>query len=110
MKRLYPCYGVYANGGNRLVLMVIIKYTRIFFLCFIFSDSFLILFILILEISETNGTVRIDYLEEGIMYPHGVDIDGKLMFIIRCKLHFKASKDSEECKKCAVYWFERMER
>ncbi|KAE9545090.1 hypothetical protein AGLY_000633 [Aphis glycines] len=62
------------------------------------------------EISESNGTVRIDYLEEGIMFPHGVDKDGKLMFIIRCKLHFKASKDSEECKKCAVYWFERMER
>jgi len=75
-----------------------------------FSDLFLILFILILEMSESNGTVRIDYLEEGIMYPHGMDIDGKLMFIIRCKLHFKASKDSEECKKCAVYWFERMER
>lgn len=44
------------------------------------------------------------------MFPHGVDKDGKLMFIIKCKLHFKYLKDSEECKKCAVYWFERMER
>lgn len=44
------------------------------------------------------------------MFPHGFDKDGKLMFIIRCKLHFKNSKDPEECKKCAVYWFERMER
>lgn len=64
----------------------------------------------ILEISESNGTVRIDYLEEGIMFPFGVDNDGKLMFVIKCKLHFKSSKDPEECKKCAVYWFERMER
>jgi len=44
------------------------------------------------------------------MFPHGFDVDGKLIFIIRCKLHFKSSKDPEECKKCAVYWFERMER
>lgn len=44
------------------------------------------------------------------MFPYGIDNDGKLMFIIRCKLHFKHSKDPEECKKCAVYWFERMER
>lgn len=64
----------------------------------------------ILEINEFNGTVKIDYLEEGIMFPHGFDNDGKLMFIIRCKLHYKSSKDLEECKKCAVYWFERMER
>ncbi|XP_050520494.1 motile sperm domain-containing protein 2-like [Daktulosphaira vitifoliae] len=62
------------------------------------------------ELSESNGSVRIDYLEEGIMYPHGQDKDGKLLFIIRCKLHYKNSKDFEECKKCAVYWFERMER
>lgn len=60
--------------------------------------------------NESNGTVRVDYLEDGIMFPHGVDNDGKLMFIIRCKLHYKNSKDPEECKKCAVYWFERMER
>lgn len=62
------------------------------------------------EMNESNGMVRLDYLEEGIMFPHGTDNDGKLMFIIRCKLHFKNSKDPEECKKCAVYWFERMER
>lgn len=101
------------NGENHLVSTVIIKYTRdyhLVFLGFVFSSLLLILIILILEISESNGTVRIDYLEEGIMFPHGMDIDGKLMFIIRCKLHFKSSKDSEECKKCAVYWFERMER
>lgn len=106
------------SGENHLVLMVINIYIitkqscpESFFLCFIFSDIwFLILFILILEMSESNGTVRVDYLEEGIMYPHGVDKDGKLMFIIRCKLHFKSSKDPDECKKCAVYWFERMER
>lgn len=64
----------------------------------------------VLEFSESNGTVRVDYLEDGIMFPHGFDKDGKLIFIIRCKLHFKNSKDPEECKKCAVYWFERMER
>ncbi|XP_050424517.1 motile sperm domain-containing protein 2-like isoform X2 [Adelges cooleyi] len=62
------------------------------------------------ELSDSNGTVRVDYLKEGIMYPHGFDKDGKLMFIIRCKLHYKNSKDFEDCKKCAVYWFERMER
>lgn len=72
-------------------------------------DNFNII-IFLLEINEFNGTVRVDYLEEGIMFPHGVDNDGKLMFIIRSKLHYKNSKDPEECKKCAVYWFERMER
>jgi len=81
-----------------------------FDVCILKFNIFNINTYLILEINETNGTVRIDYLEEGIMFPHGFDKDGKLMFIIRCKLHFKSSKDPEECKKCAVYWFERMER
>lgn len=94
---------MYAFGSQR---STVISHT----ITCVFKIYFFFLSIFNLEISETNGTVRVDYLEEGIMFPHGVDIDGKLMFIIRCKLHFKSSKDPEECRKCAVYWFERMER
>lgn len=51
-----------------------------------------------------------EYLKEGICFSHGKDKDGKALFIIKSKLHYKGVKDFSELQRCIVYWFERLER
>ncbi|CAG9790534.1 unnamed protein product [Diatraea saccharalis] len=60
------------------------------------------------DINETN--IRLDYMKEGIFFPHGRDIDGSLVLIIKSKLHVKGQKDFEEIKKILIYWLDRIER
>lgn len=57
-----------------------------------------------------EDNVRRDYLEDGVCFSHGKDKDGKILFIIKSKLHVKGERDFEEVKRCIVYWFERLER
>ncbi|KAJ1523416.1 hypothetical protein ONE63_001280 [Megalurothrips usitatus] len=60
------------------------------------------------DLNEQN--VRLDFLEDGSMFAHSQDIDGKTLFILKCKKHIKGQRDLEELKRCMVYWFERLER
>ncbi|XP_072946738.1 motile sperm domain-containing protein 2-like [Epargyreus clarus] len=60
------------------------------------------------DITESN--IRMDYVKEGIIFPHGRDIDGCLLLIINCKKHVKGQKDFEEIKRAIIYWFDRIER
>ncbi|KAK3915935.1 Motile sperm domain-containing protein 2 [Frankliniella fusca] len=60
------------------------------------------------DINEQN--VKLEYLEDGSMFSHSRDIDGKSLFILKCKKHIKGQRDMDELKRCLVYWFERLER
>ncbi|XP_032679586.1 motile sperm domain-containing protein 2-like isoform X2 [Odontomachus brunneus] len=60
------------------------------------------------DINEDN--VKREYLEDGSCFSFGKDKDGKKLFIIKSKLHFKGVKDFTEIQRCIVYWFERLER
>nr|XP_026498218.1 motile sperm domain-containing protein 2-like [Vanessa tameamea] len=63
------------------------------------------------KVNEINeDTVNIDYLKEGIFFPHGRDIDSCLLFILKSKLYVKGTKNIEEVKKVVIYWLERIER
>lgn len=62
----------------------------------------------ITDITEDN--VKREYLEDGSCFSYGKDKDGKKLFIIKSKLHFKGVKDFSELQRCIVYWFERLER
>lgn len=44
------------------------------------------------------------------MFSYSRDIDGKSLFILKCKKHVKGQRSLEELKRCLVYWFERLER
>ncbi|XP_075228538.1 motile sperm domain-containing protein 2-like [Lycorma delicatula] len=58
----------------------------------------------------TEQDLNMDYLEDGSMFVHNRDKDGKLLFIFKCKKHVKGQKDFDELKRCVLYWFERVER
>lgn len=60
------------------------------------------------EINE--GTICMEYVNEGIFFPHGRDVDGCMLLIIKSKKHVKGVKDFEELKKIIIYWFDRIER
>lgn len=60
------------------------------------------------DISEDN--VKRDYLEDGVVFSHGKDKDGKSLFIIKSKQHVKGAREFSEIQRCIVYWFERLER
>lgn len=60
------------------------------------------------DINESN--VRIDYVQEGIFFPRGRDVDGCLVLIFKAKMHVKGQRDNEELKRILIYWFDRVER
>ncbi|GLG92527.1 Uncharacterized protein GBIM_00206 [Gryllus bimaculatus] len=60
------------------------------------------------EITENN--VKREYLEDGSLYVHNRDIDGRSLLIFNCKKHVKGQRDMDDLKRCVVYWFERLER
>uniref|UniRef100_A0A1Q3G2D9 Putative conserved plasma membrane protein n=1 Tax=Culex tarsalis TaxID=7177 RepID=A0A1Q3G2D9_CULTA len=60
------------------------------------------------EICEEN--IRLDYVEEGIMFPRGKDLDGKTLFIYRASLYTRGSKNLDEMKRMFLYWLERIIR
>jgi len=70
-----------------------------------------LLIFLIYSISEINeSNVRLDYLQDGSLFAHNKDKDGKILLIFKSKKHVKGQRDMEELKRCVVYWFERLER
>lgn len=60
------------------------------------------------DINETN--IRMDYVNDGIFFPRGRDVDGCLLLILKSKNHVKGQKEMEEIKKIIIYWFDRIER
>ncbi|XP_014290468.1 motile sperm domain-containing protein 2 isoform X2 [Halyomorpha halys] len=60
------------------------------------------------EINENN--INMNYLNDGSVFVHNRDKDGKSLFIFTYKKHVKGQKDFEELKKIVIYWMERVER
>ncbi|EAA11055.4 motile sperm domain-containing protein 2-like [Anopheles arabiensis] len=60
------------------------------------------------EIREDN--IRMEYINDGLMYPRGRDVDGKTVFIFRSKLYVRGTRNLDDLKKCFLYWIERIIR
>lgn len=60
------------------------------------------------DLNETN--VRVDYLQDGVIFSHNKDMDGYPLLIFKTKLHIKGAKDMSEVLKVLVYWVERIQR
>ncbi|XP_064292347.1 uncharacterized protein LOC128674428 [Plodia interpunctella] len=60
------------------------------------------------KIIESN--IRMDYVKEGILFPRGRDIDGRLLFIVYNKLYDKDQKDYEKIKRVILYWLKKIDR
>lgn len=60
--------------------------------------------------NDIADIVKRDCLERGLVYTHGTDVDGRSLLIFNCKKHVKGQGDTEELKKCVVYWMERLQR
>lgn len=60
------------------------------------------------DLNETN--VRMDYLSDGVIFPHNCDVDGKPLLIFKTSKHIKGAKDMNELLKVLIYWVERIQR
>ncbi|XP_058054083.1 motile sperm domain-containing protein 2-like [Anopheles bellator] len=60
------------------------------------------------EIREDN--IRMEYVNDGLMFPRGRDLDGKTVFIFKSKLYVRGSRNLDDLKKCFLYWIERIIR
>ena len=76
-----------------------------------FGYYYIVANFLIYSISEIyEGNVKLDYLQDGSLFAHNKDKDGKILLIFKSKKHVKGQREMEELKRCVVYWFERLER
>ncbi|XP_068627111.1 motile sperm domain-containing protein 2-like [Battus philenor] len=62
------------------------------------------------KINEIRDNVRKDYISDGVFFPHGRDIDGCRIFIMKWKHHVKSQKNTEDMKKVVIYWLDRLEK
>lgn len=60
------------------------------------------------DINENN--LKMEYMNEGIIFPRGRDINGCLLLIFKFKLHVKGKRNYDELKRVIVYWLDRIER
>ncbi|KFB50757.1 AGAP005556-PA-like protein [Anopheles sinensis] len=60
------------------------------------------------DIREDN--IRMEYINDGLMYPRGRDVDGKTVFIFKSKLYVRGTRNLDDLKKCFLYWIERIIR
>lgn len=49
-------------------------------------------------------------MQDGLSFPRNRDVDGKLLFIHRSKLHFKNVRETKQLIRIFVYWMERFNR
>lgn len=57
-----------------------------------------------------DNTIKKELIIPGGFFPHGRDVDGSLLLIFKCKTYVKNQVETEEIKRCVIYWLERLER
>lgn len=61
-----------------------------------------------IDISEEN--INMDYIHEGLMFPRNRDIDGKVVLVLKSKLHVRGLRDTDQLLRNFIYWIERLNR
>lgn len=51
-----------------------------------------------------------EYINEGLSFPRNRDLNGRVIFVFKSKLHFKGMRDHQELLKIFVYWMDRIQR
>lgn len=93
------------NGVKSMAQTVLLHKNQ---LLFHFKLNFNSFFFVFTEIDVDN--INMDYVNEGLAFPHNRDRDGKLLFIFKSRLHIRGMRDSKELIRIFVYWMERMYR
>lgn len=51
-----------------------------------------------------------EYFNAGLVFPRNRDIDGKVILILKSKLHIRGLRDTDELLRQFIYWVERLNR
>lgn len=61
-----------------------------------------------LDLSEQN--LNMDYMHQGLLFPRNRDIDGKVILVLKSKLHIRGLRDTKQLLRNFIYWIERLNR
>lgn len=51
-----------------------------------------------------------EYINEGMIFPRNRDIDGKVILVLKSKLHVRGLRDTDQLIRNFIYWVERLNR
>lgn len=51
-----------------------------------------------------------EYMNAGLSFPRNRDIDGKVVLVLKSKLHIRGLRDTEQLFRIFIYWIERLNR
>lgn len=63
-------------------------------------------FAIFTDISEDN--INMEYINEGMIFPRNRDIDGKVILVLKSKLHVRGLRDTDQLIRNFIYWVERL--
>lgn len=65
-------------------------------------------FAIFTDITEDN--INMEYINEGMIFPRNRDIDGKVILVLKSKLHVRGLRDTDQLIRNFIYWVERLNR
>lgn len=60
------------------------------------------------DLSEDN--LNMEYMHEGLLFPRNRDIDGKVVLVLKSRLHKRGLRDTKQLLRNFIYWIERLNR
>lgn len=51
-----------------------------------------------------------EYINAGLLFPRNRDIDGKVILVLKSKLHIRGLRDTNQLLRNFIYWIERLNR
>lgn len=61
-----------------------------------------------IDLSVDN--LNMEYMNAGLYFPRNRDIDGKVILIMKSKLHIRGLRNTEQLIRGFIYWIERLNR
>lgn len=58
----------------------------------------------------TTDNINMDFINAGLMFPRNRDIDGKVVLVLKSKLHIRGLRDTDQLLRNFIYWLERINR
>lgn len=62
------------------------------------------------DLDVTTDNINMDFINAGLMFPRNRDIDGKVVLVLKSKLHIRGLRDTDQLLRNFIYWVERVNR
>lgn len=82
------------------------------------SDGIFIIFVFVFDFFScifamtdlTEDKLNMEYINAGLMFPRNRDVDGKVILVLKSKLHVRGMRDTDQLIRNFIYYVERLNR